>query len=146
MSPAYKLVRPHMDFVLFQCIFPTLIMSPEDVELFEEDPQEFIRKVQDPIEEFTDKGVAAGNLLTNLALLRLKDTLPRMLPFIDGIVRQYTLSPLESRDHRQMDGVMVAMAYLAGIMRRRKKYKHLLEPFFVTYLLPEFASPVAYIR
>jgi hypothetical protein len=39
-----------LDFVLFQVIFPTLCLSPDEVTLFTEDPVEFVRKVHDPTE------------------------------------------------------------------------------------------------
>ena len=31
MSPTYKVLKPHLDFLLFQVVFPTLCLSTEDV-------------------------------------------------------------------------------------------------------------------
>jgi hypothetical protein len=45
MSATYKTLKPHLDFVLFEVIFPTLCLSPEEAKLFTDDPVEFIRKV-----------------------------------------------------------------------------------------------------
>ena len=42
MSPTYKLLKPHMEYILFSVIMPTLCLSESDLELFEDDPQEFI--------------------------------------------------------------------------------------------------------
>jgi importin-7 len=50
LSVTYKAVKPHLDFVLFQVIFPTLCLSAEEVALFTDDPVEFVRKVHDPTE------------------------------------------------------------------------------------------------
>ena len=45
MSPTYKALKPHMQFILFQVVFPTLGLKPSELEMFRDDPQEFIRKV-----------------------------------------------------------------------------------------------------
>lgn len=63
MSPTYKLMKPHLEFILFQAIFPTLCMTSEEIELFNDDPQEFIRKVHNPISDWLSPMVAATNLL-----------------------------------------------------------------------------------
>jgi hypothetical protein len=31
MSVTYKVLKPHMDFIIFSVIFPTLCLSPEDI-------------------------------------------------------------------------------------------------------------------
>ena len=48
LAPTFKLIKPHLGFVLFQVVFPTLCLSPEDIQLFEDDPTEFVRKINDP--------------------------------------------------------------------------------------------------
>ena len=45
MSPTFKILKPHMDFLLFNIVFPVLCLPNEDVQLFDEDPAEFVRKV-----------------------------------------------------------------------------------------------------
>ena len=45
MSPTYKVLKPHLESILFQVIFPTLALSSVELELFNSDPQEFIRYV-----------------------------------------------------------------------------------------------------
>ena len=63
MSVTYKVIKPHLDFLVLQVIFPTLCLTSEEARLFNDDPVEFIRKVHDPMEDFTDPRLAATNLL-----------------------------------------------------------------------------------
>lgn len=63
MSPTYKILKPHIQFLLFGVIFPTLSLSEMDINLFEEDPTEFIRKVHNVLEDWLDPRIAAINLL-----------------------------------------------------------------------------------
>ena len=112
LSPTYRLIKPHMDFILFRVIFPSLCLTVEDIKLFEDDPIEFIRKINDPSEEWLDPRIAAINLLQSLGRYRLKDTLPLFLPFRDNLLVEYNSSPVEARDYRKKDGVLVAIATL----------------------------------
>lgn len=115
MSPTYKVLKPHLEFLLFHVIFPTLCLPQEDVILFDDDPVEFVRKVHDPIGDWLSPTIAAINLLQMLARYRQKDTLPIFLPFIHTVLSEYMATPIEARDYRKKDGVMTAMASLAKV-------------------------------
>ncbi len=53
-----------------------------------------------------------------LARYRQKDTLPRMLPFINGILTEYNNTAVELRDFRKKDGALVAIASLAKVRQQ----------------------------
>lgn len=63
MSPTYKVIKPHLQFILFQVVFPTLAVTEDQIKLFEEDPIEFIRLVHDPLSDWLSPTIAATNLL-----------------------------------------------------------------------------------
>eukprot|EP01039_Chlorochromonas_danica_P004922 gene4922-5403_t len=146
MSPTYKVLKPHLEFLLFHVIFPTLCVTVEDVRLFDEDPVEFVRKLHDPLGDWLSPSVAAINLLQMLARYRQKDTLPIFLPFLQSVLAEYDNAPPELKDYRKKDGCMVAMAALSKIMSDNKTYAPHLFPFLMTHVLPEFKSPVGYLR
>eukprot|EP01041_Mallomonas_annulata_P011336 gene11336-23725_t len=146
MSPTYKFIKTHLDFVLFQVIFPTMSISNDDIRLFEEDPVEFVRKVHNPMEDWVDPRIAATNVLQTLARYRQKDTLPKLLPFCQAILIEFNKTPLPMRDHRKKDGVIVAIASIATIMSESNKYKAQIEPFLTAHVIPEFQSPVGFMR
>jgi hypothetical protein len=50
-----------------------------------------------------------------LARYRQKDTLPIVLPFIQGVLTEYFSASPESRDYRKKDGALVAIAVLAKV-------------------------------
>ena len=45
MSPTYKVVKPHLNFLLFQIVYPTLCLTQREIQLFHDDPAEFNRLV-----------------------------------------------------------------------------------------------------
>lgn len=84
MSPPYKVMKPHLNFILFEAVFPALCLTKDEVELFNDDPQEFIRKVHNPVSDWLSPMVAATTLLQTLARYRQKDVLPVFLPFLQS--------------------------------------------------------------
>lgn len=146
MSPTYKLLKPHMEYILFSVIMPTLCLSESDLELFEDDPQEFIRKVHNPLEDWLDPRVAAINLLQMMARYRLKDTLPKLLPYIQNVMDTYAQAALPDKDTRAKEGALVAIASVSKILKEKSPYKDQLEGLFVTYILPDLESPAGVLR
>ena len=45
IGSTYKLLKPHMHFVMANVVFPLLCLTDDDLELFDTDPHEFVRKV-----------------------------------------------------------------------------------------------------
>jgi hypothetical protein len=84
LSPTYKLIKPNLDWLCFNVLFKALCLNDAEIELFDEDPTEFVRKVHDPLEEWIDPRVAAINVLQMLARYRSADTLPRVMMHIQG--------------------------------------------------------------
>mmetsp|Transcript_23745 Transcript_23745/g.34001 ORF Transcript_23745/g.34001 Transcript_23745/m.34001 type:complete len:1123 (-) Transcript_23745:74-3442(-) len=146
MSPTYKVLKPHLDFLLFQVVFPTLCISDEDIRLFNDDPVEFVRKVHNPLEDWLNPLIAATNLLQMMARYRQKDTLPRLMPYLHGLLSEYSSSPVEMRDYKKKDGVLVTIAVIAKILLESNAYKNQLHPFLIYHVIPEFQSPVPFIR
>lgn len=42
-KPLYDALQPYIETILYDTIFPLLYLTPRDSELWESDPQEFIR-------------------------------------------------------------------------------------------------------
>lgn len=115
MSPPYKAIKQHLDFILFQVVFPTLALTDEEMFLFKNDPQEFVRKVHDPFEDTLDPRVAATSLLQMMARYRQKDVLPLFMPFIHNSLMEYANASMQAKNYRQKDAIMVAVASLLKV-------------------------------
>lgn len=63
MSVTYKIIKPHLNSILFNVIFPGLCLTSRDVELFHEDPQEFISKNHQQWDDVVDPRSATSYLL-----------------------------------------------------------------------------------
>ena len=148
MSPSYKAMKPHLEFILFKVVFPSLCLTDNEVEMFGSDPIEFVRRVHAAMEDWVDVRLAAVTLLQNLGRYRLKDTLPVFLPFIQGILNEHLQAAGAGQpvDYRRKDGCLVALSALSNVLLEKPAYSSHMEPIITTHVIPEFASPVGYMR
>jgi hypothetical protein len=145
LSNTYKLLKPHLDLILVQIVFPVMCISEEDEDLFENEPQEFLVKRNEMLEDFLDPANSAINLISSLAKYRGGDVLPRLLPFLSRVLTDYAEAPPEKKQHRTKDGAFVTLGSLVEVLKK-KKYVGSLEPLLVQHVLPEFGSSVGYLR
>lgn len=69
-SETYKLLKPHMNQLLISVVFPIMCFDENDAQLWGEDPQEYIRKGYDVIEEMYNPRTAAMNFLHEVCKVR----------------------------------------------------------------------------
>jgi len=103
MSPTYKAIKPHLDFVLLQVIFPAIGITDQDEINFAHDPQEFIRSVNETASFGSDGEevfVSAQLLLQNMCKMRKADCLPMVLQHVHNVVSEYDSLPPAQRDYR----------------------------------------------
>ena len=74
MGATWKVLKPHVDTLLFQICFPILYFNNQDYALWTEEPHEYIRKSFDPMEDYIDPRHAVITLFLDLAKLRYKST------------------------------------------------------------------------
>jgi hypothetical protein len=109
----YKLLKPNLDSILFAIVYNRLLFKEEDVELFNDDPHEFIRRTFGNKQAFSTRltppppvdvtssiysaRTAASNFLIELAERRTKDCLLKIIAFAATQIQSYTPPPLPDR-------------------------------------------------
>lgn len=145
-SVAYKLIKPHLGFLIFEVIHPVLCLTPKDMQLWQEDPHEFVRKTNDVFEDFLDPVYAAANLLSDLCTKRGKDCLQNVLSFYNNILTTYLATPEAERDFIQKDAALHALFSLDSVLTKSKTHKDQVEAMIVNHILPEFKNPHGFLR
>lgn len=116
MAPTYKLIKSHLDFVLFSMIMPTISLTDSDIQLFTDDPQEFVRKINNPMDEWLDPRVSATNLLEALVRLRTKDALPMLMTWITQQLSIYdNEQDINKKNYKLKDSILLAMATISMV-------------------------------
>uniref|UniRef100_A0A061RWK7 Putative importin-7 n=1 Tax=Tetraselmis sp. GSL018 TaxID=582737 RepID=A0A061RWK7_9CHLO len=74
-AETYKIIKPHLNELLANVVFPILCFDDTDAELWANDPHEYIRKGYDVIEEMYNPRTAAMNFLHEVCKVRPKMSL-----------------------------------------------------------------------
>ncbi|KAG2225799.1 hypothetical protein INT45_007043 [Circinella minor] len=143
----WQILKPHTEDLVAHFIFPQLCFSPEDEELWEDDPVEYVHKKIDPLMDFHSPQTNAINLLIDLARDRKKHTFMGILNFINNVLNKYLETPDEQKNGREKDGALCMIGCLAHqVLRQKSPVANMMEPFFVTHVFPEFKSRFPYLR
>lgn len=147
----HKLMKGQVDDILLHVIFPLLCFNDEDAELWTEDPQEYVRKGYDIIEDLYSPRTAAVNFLTELCAKKRigKEYLQMFVAFLaanhTGILSKHAAAPGDMSLARQADGGMLAIGSLSEILKK-SIFKNDLESMLKTYIVPEFQSQFGFLR
>ncbi|KAJ1928986.1 Nonsense-mediated mRNA decay protein 5 [Tieghemiomyces parasiticus] len=143
----WKLIKPHTETLVQHYVFPQLMYTPEEEELWEDNPLDFVHKRSDPMGDFDSPTMAATNLLHDLATDRRKHSFMLIMNFINQVVLEYASADSTARDPRRKDGALHMLAALAKVVLHAKSpVRGNMEQFVVTHVFPEFTSPNRFLR
>jgi hypothetical protein len=139
-------LKPHMDNLIAHFVFPILCQSDEDIELFEDDPSEYLHRKLNFYEEVSAPDVAATNFLVSLTKNRKKQTFS-ILTFVNSVVSKYEAAPEDQKQPREKEGALRMIGSLASVILGKKSpIADQVEYFFVRHVFPEFRSPHGFLR
>ncbi|XP_061173648.1 importin-7-like [Saccostrea echinata] len=136
---SWKFMKPHMQALVQEVIFPLMCHSDEDDELWNTDPQEYIRIKYDVFEDFLSPVIAAQTLFYSAASKR-KEVLQKAMGFCMQVLTQPQVNP------RQKDGALHMIGAVAEVLLKRKIYKDQAEMLLATHVFPEFNSEHGFLR
>jgi hypothetical protein len=135
-----------METLISHMLFPILCQSDEDLELFQDDPAEYLHRKLNFYEEVTAPDIAATNFLNTLTKSRRKQTFV-VLQFVNNVVNKYESAPDEQKDPREKEGALRMIGTLAPVILGKKSpIADQVELFFVRHVFPEFRSPHGFLR
>lgn len=143
LASTYKLIKPHLDFIIYKVCFPLICLSEDDIDLFENDPHEFIRQQDMPFNEFIHPRLTATQVVISLVKNRGQDVIDGVSAFLNTILQNYLNG---SQNHVEKDGSLQLIGSLAVPLFRKKKYASQIEPLLVTHVFPDFRSNVPFLR
>ena len=139
-------LKPHIGTLISQFLFPVLCQSDEDIELFEDDPQEYLHRKLNFYEEVSAPDVAATNFLVTLTKSRKKQVYA-VLEYVNTVVNTYESAPDDQKNPRHKEGALRMIGTLAPVILGKKSpIAHQVEYFFVRHVYPEFRSPHGFLR
>ncbi|KAM8973357.1 importin-8 [Pelodytes ibericus] len=138
-SVTWKQLKPHMQSIAEDVIFPLMCYKDEDEDLWQDDPYEYIRMKFDVFEDYVSPSTAAQTLLFTASKKR-KEVLPKMMTFCYQILTASSVEP------RKIDGALHVVGSLAEILLKKSTYKDQMEVFIQNHIFPLFMSDLGYLR
>ncbi|XP_057712393.1 importin-8 [Corythoichthys intestinalis] len=138
-SLTWKQMKPNMQTICQEVIFPLMCYKDEDERLWQEDPFEYIRMKFYLYDDHALPATAAQSLLCNAARKR-KEVLPQMMEFCCQILMDPTC------DCRRKDGALHCIGALADLLLKKQIYKEQLELMLQNYVFPLLNSRLGYLR
>jgi importin-7 len=145
-SRLFKVMKRQLPFLLFEAIMPAMSISEEDIEIFKDDPHEYIRKNLDILLEFEDPKMMATNLLISLVSKRTSSCRDQVLRELDGYMEKYANSPPDQRNYMQKDAALTMLGSLRKLLIDKPEYQAPLERTIMRHVLPEFKSPAPWLQ
>lgn len=129
----------HINLIIQNILFPLLCYTKEDEELWETDPQEYIRLKFDVFEDYVSPVSAARNLLHTTCKKR-KDMLEKTLSFVVQVLNN------PASETRMRDGALHMVGAVADVLLKKDLYKDQMENMLAAYVYPNFESELGYLR
>ena len=148
-ADTWKTLKPHIQDIVQHAVVPLLSFDEEDAELWRDDPQEYVRKGYDVIEDIYSSKTAAMGVIDSLCKSRKKSQLDPVMTHIVRVVGECGGAGGDAgagAAARRLDGALLAVGTLCDRLKKEPKYRGQLEPMLQAHVLPLFASPHGHLR
>ncbi|KAK5668770.1 Nonsense-mediated mRNA decay protein 5 [Batrachochytrium dendrobatidis] len=144
----WSILKDHLPMIVTHFIFPLMCFSPQDEELWQDNPVDYIhKKVDPPMDDFKSPVVAAAQLLVAICQDRFKQAFVSVVTIINEILAQYDATPAESRNPCHKYGILNMMACLVEeALNERSPIRGGMETFLITHVVPETTSTFPFLR
>lgn len=148
---ACECIKPHLPTILNTHIIPLLFLTEKDVEDFEADPIEFVRKTKDISENFYSAKGAALELISQATRYKsVKDdaAIPDYLEFffqywIDNLAEY---SNQDQPDYRIKDSLLLAIGQMAQTLLKYDKFAESCESLLKECVFQDFNSENEFLK
>ncbi|CBY39595.1 unnamed protein product [Oikopleura dioica] len=137
-AQTWKILKNVYSDMLIYILFPLLCFSEDDKDLWEDDPQEFIRSKFDVFEDFISPNTAAQTVL-HTACSKRKQVLEITINFCSSKIQ-------DGCKPQEQDGVLHIIGSVADALMKKKPFKDQMEGMLRDLVLPAFTNQEGYIR
>lgn len=139
-------LKPHLTNLVTHFVFPVICLGEEDIEQFEDEPEEYLHRKLNYFEEASAPDIAGTNFLVNLTKNRRKETF-EILTFVNAVVNDYEQAADDQKNHIAKEGALRMIGTLAPVILGKKSpIADQIEYFLVRYVFPDFTSSLGYLR
>eukprot|EP01123_Difflugia_compressa_P008553 TRINITY_DN2581_c0_g2_i1.p1 TRINITY_DN2581_c0_g2~~TRINITY_DN2581_c0_g2_i1.p1 ORF type:complete len:950 (-),score=151.13 TRINITY_DN2581_c0_g2_i1:95-2818(-) len=145
-SHTWNVVKDHMEKLFSSVFFPILLITSEDMKLYNEDPHEFVKRQFDESIIMHDPRAAVLGFLADVIPLRGQEYLDKFMKFILSVLSTYESTPLQERNIAHKEAVLVCVGHLEQQLKASPNFSNALENFVFQHVTPELSSPHGILR
>eukprot|EP01091_Cochliopodium_minus_P015048 TRINITY_DN5258_c0_g1_i1.p1 TRINITY_DN5258_c0_g1~~TRINITY_DN5258_c0_g1_i1.p1 ORF type:complete len:885 (+),score=267.42 TRINITY_DN5258_c0_g1_i1:228-2882(+) len=138
LATTWSVLKPNMSIFLNNVLFPLICFSKEDVEMFTEDIDEFLRLEFDLSEMTRNIRLQSMFLLRDVLTLRSRNYLDDFMKFLNIQLQNYSNHPTQF--YVQKEGVLSCLGVLSERLKAIPKYEKQIEGMLLKHVYPELSS------
>lgn len=140
----WLLIKPYYETLISHFVFPLLCPDDEILELFDEQPQEYINLRFDIQEEFNSPDIAALGLLATFSDKRRSTTLQSIVTFAHTQLTELSSQPQSIETAKKMEGALRILGCIS--IYAIKAFENEMEPFLFSLVFPLLSSKYDFLK
>lgn len=146
----WPVIAPHHNTILRHVIFPLLTMNEETLDIFENDPQEYIHRYLEYWDNDYSPDLAACALSITIANKHTKTTIQPTMEFILEILQNNTTNGINNITLENAVKIESALKIMSNILdillRENSPYIQDIEKLLKTFVFPLFHSQFGFLK
>lgn len=140
-TPAWDLISDKLDAIILHVILPTLSANEETIELYEDEPEEYIRRFFDINRESNTADVASINFIFRLSTKKFKSTVNQVLSIVNDIFSRRSENRQDLKTAMETEGAFRILSTLSYKLDKPSSPVHgQLDRVLHTFVYPELSD------
>lgn len=142
-TPAFPLIQEKMEAIIKHVLLPTLNASPEIIELYEDEPEEYIRRFFDISRDNTTADTASINFLCRLSSTKFSACGPLILSIINNIFERRAADRSNLQVAMETEGALRTLATISyKLDKKSSPVKGQIDQLLHSVVYPELSQDV----
>ena len=147
-----EFIKPHMETILSTYVIPLMLLTEKDVEDFETDPIEFVRKSNDSTASFYSSKSAVIDFIGPAIRFKSNPKDEQALPDYLEFFFNYCLNNLaeymkqENPDYRIKDALLLAISEMAITLQKNPQFHANIEEMLKECVFSDFSGNNEFLR
>lgn len=143
ITSSWSLIEPHFEIILTHLVYPSLCQ--ENLELFEDDPEEYIRRYFDIYRESTTADVAATDFLFVTAHHRV-EKLSVVFGLLNDIFNKFSQDPSPENALKAEGGLRILSSTSLELSNEKSPVNGQVDQIIDGFVVPQLSSKYEFLR
>ncbi|MDP2435499.1 MAG: hypothetical protein Q8P67_07135 [archaeon] len=143
----YEQIKPRFGGLLTQIIIPILSFTAKDFAQWRDDPTEYLRQGNDPLQEYYDPRKTAVSFLSDLMVNKTSDLLKPFADHLVGVFQEFARAEVKSPAMAgKFSGALFCLGIIHNPLVNEPRLRDGLEGILRTIVIPALTSKFPFIR